>query len=194
MLGELNQILTGEDESYVIELWLVTVLFIWMFAKLWIVDVNKNPELEDVREEKPGAVSDQTRPTYRTGIPGIVPLRCDPERCKSQNSVISQNSSGVVKKKQGEFTPPIPAPYPPSYNHKSNQGVKRRLCELAKSAPRHSNYIQLFLELFSGYKIDINEPLLLNGMTIFHCCCLSVSYKLMVSVIHLADISILTYH
>ena len=53
-------------------------------------------ELEDVREEKPGAVSDQTRPTYRTGIPGIVPLRCDPERCKSQNSVISQNSSVYV--------------------------------------------------------------------------------------------------
>ena len=43
MLGELNQILTGEEKSYVIELWFVTVLFIWMLAKLWIVDVNKNP-------------------------------------------------------------------------------------------------------------------------------------------------------
>ena len=48
-------------------------------------------------------------------------------------------------------------------------------CTKAKEAGKHPSYTSLVLSLIHHYNLDVNDPVLANSFTIFHCACLSGS-------------------
>jgi hypothetical protein len=67
-------------------------------------------------------------------------------------------------------------------------------CTKAKEAGKHPSYTSLVLSLIHHYNLDVNEPVLANSFTIFHCACLSGSLELVSSLSPMADIHRLTDH
>ena len=67
-------------------------------------------------------------------------------------------------------------------------------CAKAKEAGKHPSYVTLVLNLVHHYNLDINQPVLANSFTIFHCSCLSGSLELVSSLSPMADIHHLTDH
>ena len=111
------------------------------------------------------------------------------------------------------FTPPQPSshpapdnfPSPPSSDLPSSdssivrerkllQSLCREACSKAKDAGRHPSYVPLCLTLVHHYTLDINSPVLSNGMSIFLCSCLSGSQELVSSLLPLADLAQTTHH
>ena len=104
---------------------------------------------------------------------------------------------------QSPSPPPLPVhPSPPHQSPESTSGGGRRLlqtlareaCSKAKDAGRHPSYIPLCLSLVHDYRLDVNSPVLSNGLTIFLCSCLSGSPDLVSSLLPLADLDQTTDH
>ena len=72
--------------------------------------------------------------------------------------------------------------------------LKLEACAKAKEAGKHPSYVTLVLNLVHHYNLDINQPVLANSFTIFHCSCLSGSLELVSSLSPMADIHHLTDH
>ena len=66
------------------------------------------------------------------------------------------------------------------------------VCSKAKDAGKHPSYVSLCLSLVHHYSLDVNCPVLTNGLTIFHCSCLSGSLELVSSLAPLADLTRVT--
>ena len=95
--------------------------------------------------------------------------------------------------------PPTPPPVKPKQpvadiNKKFVSQLKLEACAKAKEAGKHPSYVTLVLNLVHHYSLDINEPVLANSFTIFHCSCLSGSLELVSSLSPMADIHHLTDH
>ena len=54
-------------------------------------------------------------------------------------------------------------------------------CTKAKEAGKHPSYTSLVLSLIHHYNLDVNEPVLANSFTIFHCGSLSGSLEMVSS-------------
>jgi len=65
-------------------------------------------------------------------------------------------------------------------------------CCKAREAGRNPSYGQLCISLVHHYSLDINDPVLADGMTIFHCACLSGSWELVSALLPLADLEVVT--
>ena len=109
-----------------------------------------------------------------------------------------ENSANPQHILQSPSSPPPPV-HPPSPHHSpdSTSGGGRRLreaCSKAKDAGRHPSYIPLCLSLVHHYRLDVNSPVLSNGLTIFLCSCLSGSPDLVSSLLPLADLDQTTDH
>ena len=74
------------------------------------------------------------------------------------------------------------------------QSLCREACSKAKDAGRHPSYVPLCLTLVHHYTLDINTPVLSNGLNIFLCSCLSGSQELVSSLLPLADLAQTTHH
>ena len=95
--------------------------------------------------------------------------------------------------------PPIPPPVKPKqcaadFNKKFLSQLQLEACAKAKEAGKHPSYVTLVLNLVHHYNLDVNQPVLANSFTIFHCSCLSGSLELVSSLSPIADIHHLTDH
>ena len=79
-------------------------------------------------------------------------------------------------------------------NKKLVSQLQLEACAKAKEAGKHPSYVTLVLNLVHHYNLDINQPVLANSFTIFHCSCLSGSLELVSSLSPMADIHHLTDH
>ena len=108
---------------------------------------------------------------------------------------------------RGELALPQPGPSSPRYlRHlatppRSHQAWREsrlvrtmatEACCKAREAGRNPSYGQLCLSLVHHYSLDINDPVLADGMTIFHCACLSGSWELVSALLPLADLDVVT--
>ena len=75
--------------------------------------------------------------------------------------------------------PPRGSPSTSLHSDSSQRRLLRTLgleaCGKAKDAGRHPSYVPLCLDLVHHYSLNVNTPLLSNGLTIFLCSCLSGS-------------------
>jgi len=99
------------------------------------------------------------------------------------------------------LSPPSPPPGKskhkqsiPSPSKKLVSQLQLEACAKAKEAGKHPSYVALVLNLVHHYSLDINEPVLANSFTIFHCSCLSGSLELVSSLSPMADVHRLTDH
>jgi len=95
--------------------------------------------------------------------------------------------------------PPTPPPAKPKQSvtnieKKFVSQLQLEACSKAKEAGKHPSYVALVLNLVHHYNLDINQPVLANSFTIFHCSCLSGSLELVSSLSPMADIHHLTDH
>ena len=94
--------------------------------------------------------------------------------------------------------PPVPLSTLQSVSAASSKKLLSHLqleaCTKAKEAGKHPSYTSLVLSLVHHYNLDVNQPVLSNSFSIFHCSCLSGSLELVSSLSHMADINCLTDH
>ena len=133
------------------------------------------------------------------------------------SSSVSSAAPRSSKHSQVSRSPPsVPGSYPPSSSgdcpppHSTNKAAMARhsvssskklvshlqleACTKAKEAGKHPSYTSLVLSLIHHYNLDVNDPVLANSFTIFHCACLSGSLELVSSLSPIADIHRLTDH
>ena len=72
------------------------------------------------------------------------------------------------------------------------ESLSVEVCSKAKDAGRHPSYVPLCLSLVHHYGLHANAPVIIHGLTIFHCCCLSGSLELVSSLAPLADLTQMT--
>jgi len=282
MLRELNFALTGEEKSFIVELWVLTLLSIWILTKFSDLSLHKEIENENGSEldesskhsecvksflpppqpvKKPGLnpkpASSKAMDIRKASNPNHFVLRQNSSSSNpldicnvsnSNHSLLRQNfsrSNPLDVHNNFPSNPPNLRQNSSRFNHldilntsssshldrrvtyKSNPtdvlstlnsthhefrstskllivrqpssskhllGLKVRMCELAKSASRHENHVNMCIDLINSYNVDVNEAVLSNGMSVFHCCCLSSSFKLLCAVLPRANINVLTYH
>ena len=80
-----------------------------------------------------------------------------------------------------------------SSNKKLISELPLEACSKAKEAGKHPSYTtSLVLNLVHHYNLDVNQPMLSNRFSIFHCSCLSGSLELVSSLSPLANINSIT--
>jgi len=205
MLRYLNEILTGNEESRVVDLWILFIVCYWSF-QLFLAPANCKDFKRKVFEqstEKNHVI--ESKKLFR------VPVPRSETRMKTHPSEERAHSHGHVVPARINQSLASPSYTPTARRGTSWQmqrlqtttrvpfiqvtrAVKFKICELAKSCPRYAGNPDLCISMIAHYGVDINEPLLPNGMTIFHCCCLSNSYKLISAVISMGNMTQCTYH
>ena len=72
--------------------------------------------------------------------------------------------------------------------------LRIKLCEWAKRSWKHPENVGLCLSLSRELRVDLNEVMCANGLTLFHFACISGSYELLAALLPAANLAILTFH
>ena len=155
-------------------IWILTLVFCW---KVFPAILNST-----------GSATPSISSTGRN-ISGISPSS-KIESSSSSKSIFPSSSRGDC-----------PPPLPPATQNQSMSSKKKLIshlqleaCTKAKEAGKPPSCTSLVLSLVHHYNLDVNEPVLSNSFSIFHCSCLSGSLELVSSLSPLANIHRLTEH
>ena len=123
---------------------------------------------------------------------------------KKETVTTDNEDDGFLMKISEEESPSAPlwSPALPSLVRNSSRsetpsltrGLEIEACSKAKEAGKHPSYSKLVLTLVYHYGLNINLPVLPNGLSIFHCSCLSGSLQLVSALAPLANIHQTTQH
>jgi len=121
---------------------------------------------------------------------------------KEEAVTTDYEDDGFLMNVEGTRSAPLWSPALPSLVRNSSRsetpslirGLEIEACSKAKEAGKHPSYSKLVLTLVYHYGLNINLPVLSNGLSIFHCSCLSGSLKLVSALAPLANIHQTTQH
>ena len=165
-------------------IWILTLVFCW---KVFPAILNST-----------GSATPSISSTGRN-ISGISPSSKieSPSSSKSKSPSPFKSIFPLPSSSRGDCPPPLP----PATQNQSMSSKKKLIshlqleaCTKAKEAGKHPSYTSLVLSLVHHYNLDVNEPVLSNSFSIFHCSCLSGSLELVSSLSPLANIHRLTEH
>jgi len=174
-----NFLLSNNQISiHLLIIWLLTLVFCWkVFPAIFTTNTSAsspNTTTDIRRQERP----------FQSPVDKSDHARWNNSHLSTSTLSPPSPPSGKSKHKQSILTP----------NKKLVSQLQLEACAKAKEAGKHPSYVALVLNLVHHYSLDVNEPVLANSFTIFHCSCLSGSLELVSSLLPMADVHRLTDH
>jgi len=171
-----NQLSDSLLSLHILLIWLLTLVFCWkVFPSIFTTTTtttasslsNSSSDLSSVKS-----------------TPDSVPKseRQRGNECLPFKTALPPPVSPPAKSKQSIASP----------NKKLLSQLQLEACSKAKEAGEHPSYVTLVLNLVHHYNLDINQPVMDDGFSIFHCSCLSGSLELVSSLSPMADIHLPT--
>lgn len=169
-----NQFSDNLLSLHLLLIWLLTLVFCWkVFPSIFTTTTTAS---------SPSNSSSDPSPVKST--PDSVPKseRRRRNECLPLKTALPPPVNPPAKSKQSVASP----------NKKLLSQLQLEACVKAKGAGEHPSYVTLVLNLVHHYNLDINQPVMADGFTIFHCSCLSGSLELVSSLSPMADIHLPT--
>ena len=169
-----NQLLPDNLLSlHLLLVWLLTLFFCWkVFPAIFTSTVSSAPSSSSTEDKNPNYSSRVSRSTRSS-------------REESPPTLHSLPPPTFL---------PVQSRHSVSSNRKLISKLQLEVCTKAKEAGNHPSYIPLVLNLIHHYNLDVNNPVLADSFTIFHCACLSGTLELVSSLSPMADMHCLTDH